>query len=61
MNHIYIGDRDLDPPESDFECPGCGQQFNGYGTLSHHTARCQKALLMDGDDFDPPEPEFEGE
>lgn len=36
--------------ESDYECPGCGLYFNGYGTLSHHTERCQKALLLDGDD-----------
>lgn len=33
--------------ESDYECPGCGQQFNGLGTLSHHTERCQKALLLE--------------
>ena len=52
MNHIYIGDRDIDPPESEYECPGCGRYFNGFGTLSHHTARCQKALLLDGDDVE---------
>lgn len=46
----YIGDRDLDSPESDFECPGCGMYFNGFGTLSHHTARCHKALMLEGDD-----------
>ncbi|MCY1407691.1 hypothetical protein D9M71_229980 [compost metagenome] len=36
--------------ESEHECPGCGQQFNGFGTLSHHTERCQKALAMLTDD-----------
>lgn len=35
--------------ESEYECQGCGKQFNGYGTLSHHTERCQKALLRDED------------
>lgn len=32
--------------ESEHECHGCGMQFNGLGTLSHHTERCQKSLLM---------------
>lgn len=36
--------------ESEHECQGCGMQFNGFGTLSHHTARCQRALLLDSDD-----------
>lgn len=52
MSYPYIGDRELDTPESDYECPGCGLYFNGFGTLSHHTARCQKALLLDGDDVE---------
>lgn len=42
----------IEQHESEFECPGCGQQFNGFGTLSHHTARCQKALFLDGDDVE---------
>lgn len=39
--------------ESDFECPGCGKQFNGPWSLSHHVERCQKALRLEGDDVDP--------
>lgn len=35
--------------ESEHECPGCGLQFNGHGTLSHHTERCRKALLLADD------------
>ena len=46
----YIGDRPLDPPESDYECRGCGMQFNGLGTLSHHVERCVKALLLVADE-----------
>ena len=46
--------------ESEFECEGCGQYFNGYGTLSHHTERCQKFLLLNGDDRDPPD-DYHGE
>lgn len=36
--------------ESDFECPGCGRQFNGPWSLHHHMERCPKALLLDGGD-----------
>lgn len=39
---------------SEYECPGCGLYFNGYGTLSHHTERCQRALMLDGDDVGEP-------
>ena len=38
--------------ESEYECPGCGMQFNGWGTLSHHAERCVKALLLVDDDGD---------
>ena len=37
---------DREQHESEHECPGCGLHFNGHGTLSHHTERCQKALLL---------------
>lgn len=42
----YIGDRELEPPESGYECKGCGQQFNGFASLGYHTRRCQKFLLL---------------
>lgn len=58
MNSIYVGDRQLDDNESDYECPGCGMQFNGWGTLSHHTARCVKALLLSEEDSDGPDPDL---
>lgn len=32
--------------ESEHECQGCGQQFNGLGTLSSHAERCTKLLLL---------------
>lgn len=44
--------------ESEYECPGCGMQFNGWGTLSHHTARCVKALLLSEEDSDGTEPDL---
>lgn len=36
--------------ESDYECPGCGQQYGGPWSLYNHTLNCQKALLLDSDD-----------
>jgi hypothetical protein len=47
-----MSERD-ETPESDFECPGCGKQFNGPWSLHHHMERCQKALRLEGDDVDP--------
>lgn len=45
-NPIYLGDYNLDPPEDDIPDDGLTEQ-----------ERRQKAF----DDFDPPEPEFEGD
>lgn len=61
MNHIYIGDRELEPPESDYACPGCGQYFNGFGSQSRHMRYCQKYLKAKAEDFDQPDNDYGGE
>lgn len=33
-------------------------QLNGWGTLSHHTARCVKALLLSEEDSDGTDPDL---
>ena len=37
--------------ESEYECKGCGRQFNGLGMLSDHATRCVKYLLETDEDF----------
>lgn len=33
--------------ESDYECPGCHQQYAGPWSLYNHTLNCQKALFLE--------------
>lgn len=44
-----MSERD-ETPESAFECPGCGKYLSGPWSLHLHMQRCQKALLLEGDE-----------
>lgn len=42
MNSIYLGDRQLEEPDDEFECPYCGIPFTTKHTLGTHMHKCPK-------------------